>query len=153
MSGGVKVLAGTYRIPARLGKKEVPGGMWRVGALAVMVFGLAACAPTSSSPIVSQDVGGSDAGAHRLASTEIAALDNMSQSQIIERLGQPDFTRSDPPAEIWQYRGVSCVLDLFLYPEGSGMRVAHATSRNRQSLQAPADSCSPFAVEHNTATS
>ena len=32
-------------------------------------------------------------------------------------LGTPDFTRLDPPAQIWQYRESACLLDIFLYQD------------------------------------
>ena len=34
-------------------------------------------------------------------------------------LGQPEFKRVEPPAEVWQYRGEACVLDVILYTEGA----------------------------------
>ncbi len=47
---------------------------------------------------------------------EMASLTQMSDRSLTQRLGAPDFTRPDAPAEIWQYRSASCVLDVFLYP-------------------------------------
>ncbi len=35
-------------------------------------------------------------------------------------MGIPDFKRKDPPAEIWQYRGKICILNVFLYEDGKG---------------------------------
>lgn len=78
------------------------------------------------------------------ALTEMASLRDMSDRQLMQRLGAPDFTRRDPPAEIWQYRSASCVLDVFLYPEAGGLKVAHATTRDRAKLGTPDDGCSPF---------
>jgi hypothetical protein len=76
--------------------------------------------------------------------TEMASLSQMSDRQLTQRLGAPDFTRRDAPAEIWQYRSASCVLDVFLYPEGGGLKVVHATTRDRDKLGTPDDSCTPF---------
>ncbi|HEV2678248.1 MAG TPA: hypothetical protein VGV37_27215 [Aliidongia sp.] len=78
------------------------------------------------------------------ALAEMASLHDMSDRQLMQRLGSPDFTRRDPPAEIWQYRSASCVLDVFLYPEAGGLKVAHATTRDRARLGTPDDGCSPF---------
>ncbi len=49
------------------------------------------------------------------------------------RLGPADFRRHDPPAQLWQYRGDSCVLDLFLYPRADDGRLAvdHFETRPR----------------------
>jgi len=45
-------------------------------------------------------------------------------------LGTPDYRRRDTPAEIWQYRGDGCILDLFLY----GKKIApQASARNKKS--------------------
>lgn len=76
--------------------------------------------------------------------TEMASLTRMSDRQLTQRLGAPDFTRHDAPAEIWQYRSASCVLDVFLYPEDGGLKVVHATTRDRAKLGTPDDSCTPF---------
>jgi len=35
-------------------------------------------------------------------------------------LGPPGLRRKEPPAQVWQYRGEGCVLDLYLYPDGDG---------------------------------
>ena len=76
--------------------------------------------------------------------TEMASLTQMSDRQLTQRLGAPDFTRHDAPAEIWQYRSASCVLDVFLYPEDGSLKVVHATTRDRVKLGTPDDSYTPF---------
>ena len=35
-------------------------------------------------------------------------------------LGEPGFTRRDADAQIWQYRGNDCMLDIYLYRDGEG---------------------------------
>jgi hypothetical protein len=75
---------------------------------------------------------------------QLASLRTLSTKALIARLGTPDFTRDDPPAQIWQYRGTSCVLDVFLYPEDGEMKVMHAATRDRDRLQAPENGCTPF---------
>jgi hypothetical protein len=54
-------------------------------------------------------------------------------------LGAPSYVREDRPARIWQYRGESCTLDVFLYSEGEGApyRVTYYDLRERGA--APAD--------------
>ncbi len=32
-------------------------------------------------------------------------------------LGEPGFRRDEPPAQVWQYHGEDCVLDVFLYTD------------------------------------
>lgn len=45
-------------------------------------------------------------------------------------LGGPATTRKDHPAEVWQYRGQACVLDVFLYDGSRGQEVVHLEARN-----------------------
>ncbi|MGB8842788.1 MAG: hypothetical protein WCC64_17170 [Aliidongia sp.] len=83
--------------------------------------------------------------------TQLAALETLSPPALIARLGEPDFTRRDPPAEIWQYRGTNCVLDLFLYPEDGELHVLHAVTRARDRVRAPENSCTPFGPTRSAA--
>lgn len=43
--------------------------------------------------------------------------------------GEPAFRRIEGEAEVWRYDGPACALDLLLYPELGGLRVAHAAAR------------------------
>lgn len=53
----------------------------------------------------------------------------MDGTALNDLLGQPTLVRREGEAEIWQYRGDECVLDLFLY---GGMRqVEHVDLRDR----------------------
>jgi hypothetical protein len=61
--------------------------------------------------------------------------------ELAALLGRPDFLRRDGPAEVWQYRTRSCVLDFFLYDEPDGQRVAHAEARNRAGAAMTARRC------------
>ncbi len=61
---------------------------------------------------------------------EPAALKGMSPIEIKAVLGAPVFTRRDAPAEIWQYRGHACTLDLFIYDGSTGQTVAHYAIRS-----------------------
>lgn len=53
--------------------------------------------------------------------------------QLTTLLGGADFTRTDGPAEIRQFRGSDCVVDVFLYqePAAGRYRVAHVETRDR----------------------
>lgn len=47
-----------------------------------------------------------------------------------EALGDPALIRRDGQAEVWQFRGDDCTLDLFLYPgEGKRLAVKHVELR------------------------
>jgi hypothetical protein len=62
-------------------------------------------------------------------------LQRLTAAELLRLLGEPDFRRQEPPAEVWQYRGADCVLDLFLYRDPSGVRVAHTEMRERTLVQ------------------
>ncbi len=53
----------------------------------------------------------------------------LSGDDIAAKLGKPTLIRRDGDAEVWQYRRVRCVLDLFLY--GSRKQVEHVDLRDR----------------------
>ena len=63
-----------------------------------------------------------------------ARLKGLTPIQVTSMLGRPGFTRRDAPAEIWQYRGRACTLDLFLYDESGSQVVAHYDMRGVQPL-------------------
>ena len=54
-----------------------------------------------------------------------------SGTQITSAIGKPAFLRKDGEAQIWQYRGTNCLLDVFLYREGGALKVKHAELRRR----------------------
>ena len=53
-------------------------------------------------------------------------------AELAQELGEPQLRRREAPAEIWQYRGKRCVLDLFLYPEAGTLKVTHIEARDRK---------------------
>jgi hypothetical protein len=66
----------------------------------------------------------------------LPTLTGLSAAEVVGLFGEPDFRRTEPPAELWQYRSADCVLDLFLYRDPAGMRVAHSETRERNLTQA-----------------
>ena len=82
--------------------------------------------------------GGSKAGglAGATASTASAFaspkdLVGKSGLQITSAIGAPAFRRKDGEAQIWQYRGTNCLLDVFLYRDGTSLKVKYAELRRR----------------------
>ena len=67
-----------------------------------------------------------------------ARIKGMEKSAIARLLGEPGFIRRDDPAEIWQYRGERCILDIFMYKDGNSFTAAHVTLRSR-TVERPAD--------------
>jgi len=68
-------------------------------------------------------------------------LIGLTGAQIAELLGRPGFVRRDAPAEVWQYRGSDCVLDVFLYADGASARVQHVELRPRQPARPSSPAC------------
>ena len=53
----------------------------------------------------------------------------------LQRLfGPPRLVRRDAPAELWQYQTRDCVVDLFLYQEKDGLRLAYLEARTGAAL-------------------
>jgi hypothetical protein len=57
---------------------------------------------------------------------DLVGLDGLSLEHL---LGKPGLVRRDYPAEVWQYRNPSCVLDVYLYPDDERLTVTHAEAR------------------------
>jgi hypothetical protein len=68
-------------------------------------------------------------------------LQGLTAAELLRLLGEPDFRRQEPPAEVWQYRGADCVLDLFLYKSAEAYRVAYADTRNRGLIRVSQSRC------------
>lgn len=96
---------------------------------------------TANGPTVSGRFSGTDSSASATKSpdqlavlSEPARLKGLTPTQVKSVLGRPGFTRRDAPAEIWQYRGRVCTLDLFLYEDEGRQVVAHYAMRGTQPL-------------------
>lgn len=76
--------------------------------------------------------GSGQSGGLNGAAPDPSRLKGLSSTQVRSVLGKPVFTRRDAPAEIWQYRGRACTLDVFLYDEGASQTVAHYAVRSAQ---------------------
>lgn len=75
-------------------------------------------------------------------------FEGLEGKDVIAALGDPSFRRRETPAEVWQYYGPGCILDLFLYDDGASPgasatgkpidgvvldgKVAHAELRGRE---------------------
>jgi hypothetical protein len=124
----------TARAGGRLGRFLFAGG-----GLAL----LAACsaAPTPSSSPLAAAPGPARAAPVAIRIPAPRSLTGLSAAQVVALLGKPDFRRAEPPAELWQYRGADCVLDLFFYEGAGGARVLHSETRDRSLLGAGGGDC------------
>jgi hypothetical protein len=79
------------------------------------------------------------------SSKELAADANrfkgLAARDVTAALGDPNYRRRENPAEIWQYYGRDCVLDLFLYDESGTKRVSFVDLRSRVVGQTPNAQC------------
>lgn len=65
------------------------------------------------------------------------SMKGKTEAAVKAALGVATLLRREPPAQVWQYRGRICVLDLVLYPdesEGATLRVAHVEIRPVEGL-------------------
>jgi hypothetical protein len=58
-------------------------------------------------------------------------LVGLSGTTLRDWMGEAVFVRRDGTAEIWRFAAETCFLDVFLYREGSELRVAHLDARTR----------------------
>lgn len=72
-------------------------------------------------------------------------LITMTRDDLNGLLGQPDLVRRENPAEIWQYRGKDCVLDVFLYNEDgqpdSPFKVVYSEARDLEAQNSDQRRC------------
>jgi hypothetical protein len=69
----------------------------------------------------------------------IADLKGLAPEQVTALIGNPDLRRTDPPAEIWQYRSADCVLELYFYNSGASRRMVYAEAHRRTPERRPGD--------------
>jgi hypothetical protein len=132
---------------SRNGRAVAPSGnrLCRFLLLKTLVLGgaLAACsaAPPAPPPVaaapaatVTTEPTAAEAPAAEPAVARVPGLPvltGMGRAELVALLGEPDFRRSEPPAELWQYRNADCVLDVFLYADGDRYRVLRSATRDR----------------------
>jgi hypothetical protein len=73
--------------------------------------------------------------------TDVEGLRGLTAVELARLLGEPDFMRQEPPAVVWQYRGATCVLDLFFYRSADELRVAYAETHDRGLVRISQSEC------------
>lgn len=97
----------------------------------LLTFPLGACVTTSDAPAAKPP-------APAIVSEHLIGL---TPAALTETLGTPRARRRDRPAEVWQYRTESCVLDVFLYSAEAGPQVIHLEARDAAARPIPAQAC------------
>jgi hypothetical protein len=70
-----------------------------------------------------------------------ASILGLDSGAVRKLLGEPGLIRRDTPAEVWQYRTASCVLDVVLYDQASGPRVVYTEARTPAAEPTQAGPC------------
>jgi hypothetical protein len=108
---------------------ELRGRAAAVAAVIAIAGALSACAAPGSSAT------STTAAALSSAAPDIAPdlnkLAGLKPAEVLSMLGKPDLKRTEPPAELWQYRAADCVLNLFFYDEAGGYRLTHIEAWQR----------------------
>jgi len=60
---------------------------------------------------------------------DAADLNGLAANDVSRLLGAPGLLRNEGPAQVWQYADQTCILDLFLYNDGSRHVVRYAEAR------------------------
>lgn len=75
---------------------------------------------------------------------------------VVAALGEAPFLRREPPAQVWQYRGRTCVLDLVLYPaedDAEALTVAHVEMRPVRDKAVPPKACAADVLQQRSVPS
>jgi hypothetical protein len=70
-----------------------------------------------------------------------ASILGLDSGAVRKLLGEPGLIRREEPAEVWQYRTASCVLDVVMYDQASGPRVVYTEARTPTAEPTQADPC------------
>jgi len=111
----------------------------RPASIIIVLLALAGCAGGYRAT-TAQGIGpASSASSYTTAAP--GELTGLEGSALQRLLGIPGLVRKDYPAEVWQYRNPSCVLDVYLYPDHDRLTVAHAEARAPKITGDPLPAC------------
>lgn len=119
------------------------GVMSRAGlaALTALALLLAACQTGGrGQPARTSASAGGDLASIQVNDDDSRLL-GMTPGALLAELGEPPVKRRESPAEVWQYAGSGCVLDLFLYDQGAGQKVVHYEARDEAARTTDARPC------------
>ncbi|HWE74928.1 MAG TPA: hypothetical protein VG328_17340 [Stellaceae bacterium] len=102
-----------------------------VAAALAIAGALSACAAPGSSMTATTNSITPSSTASEGATPDIKDLAGLRPADVLSILGKPDLKRTEPPAELWQYRAADCVLNLFFYDEAGGYRLSHVEAWQR----------------------
>jgi hypothetical protein len=124
----------------------VAASTYRVSIATVIVAAaLAGCAGQSAVPPASSAGDAAPSSSWSLFGERQAALTpprpaiqhllKLESRQVQSMFGDPDLSRRETPAQIWQYRNDTCVLIVFLYPRAPDVAAAENAPSGAQPLE------------------
>ncbi len=127
------------------------------GFIVAISFILAGCTGAHQSPMAPGEsentaAAASSASAITLSAAPPADLVGLDGPSLERLLGKPGLVRRDYPAEVWQYRNPSCVLNIYLYPDNEHLTVTHAEARAPKVAGNPMPPCIAKLAELNRKT-
>jgi hypothetical protein len=99
-----------------------------VAAVIAIAGALSACAAPNGAATATTSSADTFENRH---APDINKLAGLKPADVLAMLGNPDLRRTEPPAELWQYRAADCVLNLFFYDEAGGYRLTHIEAWQR----------------------
>ena len=124
------MLRGTGGI-ARLPRFVLSGGF-------LLLLALGSCVQSAEGPAVT---GGPTTASLGPATAGPTRLNDLSSAQVVAMLGEPGFRREENPAQIWRYRGDTCVLELMLYRLDTDLKVRHVEARDEKFRAVAQNAC------------
>ncbi|MGE0659561.1 MAG: hypothetical protein AB7O63_08715 [Reyranellaceae bacterium] len=116
---------------ARLPRFVLSGGF-------LLLLALGSCVQTADGPATT---GGPRTAALGPATGGPTRLNDLSSTQVVAMLGEPAFRREENPAQIWRYRGETCVLELMLYKLDADLKVRHVEARDEKFRAVAQNAC------------
>jgi hypothetical protein len=115
--------------------------MRRIIFLTVLLVTACAPRPEPTPPPVAAAPAGPSQHDHR-------TVNGMTANELIQHFGKPRLQIVEGDGTKLQFAGPNCVLDVYLYPSGSGApRATQIEARNSQGADVSAQSCAA-AIEH-----
>jgi hypothetical protein len=124
-------------------------GLNRSALLGLLVFALGACQSPAAIQGAAKAPGAPEAGIPsdnpRSApprSVFATTIIGLPRARIEEVFGKPRQVRREAPAEVWQYAGENCVLDVYLYKvEGGDFSVSFIEARDGAAVATEPEAC------------
>jgi hypothetical protein len=108
---------------------------WLVAMLFLAASFLAGCAADREIAVLPPPV---PAAAQQPAVMQLVGID----AEVLRRqFGKPGLIWREEPAQVWQYRGPACVLNVFLYRDNGRLVVSDAEAHSKDATDDPVPPC------------